>query len=68
MDKQNLQKYINKKVYLVLKSGFKYKFVLKEEYIINESLSFKDYKNKDVDFDIEDISFITESTDEVQND
>ena len=40
MDKQNLQKYINKKVYLVLKSGFKYKFVLKEEYIINESLSF----------------------------
>ncbi len=64
MELQSIKRYIGKKVFLYLKSGFKYKFLLKKEYIIGNTISFTGKFGEPIDFDFEEISFITVSDDE----
>ncbi len=59
MEIETIQKYIDKKVFLILKSGFKYKFILKQDCINGTTISFLDKFNVPVDFDISEIAFIT---------
>jgi len=66
MEKRDFEKYVNKKVYLILKSNFKYKFTLTDDCIKDNSLSFLDKFGNPVDVDFDNITFITVSTDEVQ--
>ena len=63
MDIENLNQYLEKYVYLILKNGFKYKLLLKPEYIKNEYLSFPDKFGNLVSFNISEINFITISND-----
>jgi len=62
MDIETLEKYIGHKVFLTLKNGFKYKFILNRENISGTTVSFKGKWNEDVDFDISEIAFITISS------
>jgi len=63
MEIHDIQKYIGTKVFLVLRNGFKYKIILKEEYIRGNTISFPDKFGNPVDFDVSEISFITLSND-----
>lgn len=64
MNTEIIRKYINRKVLLTLKNGFKYKIFLKEEYINDNTISFKGKFGEPVDIDSSEITFITMSTDE----
>ncbi len=59
MDIETIQKYIDKKVYLILKSGFKYKIILRRACVKGTTISFLDKFNVPVDFDVSEIAFIT---------
>jgi len=69
MEKKELYKYVGRKVFLMLTSGFKYKFDLEEEFIGENGLSFDDKFGNPVNFDFSAINFITISRDDrgVQN-
>jgi len=68
MDLDTIKKYIGHKIYIVLKSGFKYKFFFEEKYLVdNTKLSFTGMNGEPVDFYITEISFITYSKDGGQN-
>jgi len=67
MESKDLEKYFGHKVFLTLVSGFKYKFILKEEYVSDEILSFDDKYGNPVDFNISAINFITISRDDGGN-
>ena len=64
MEKQDLIKYIGRKVFLTLTSGFKYKFDLEEEFIRENGLSFNDKFGNPVNFNFSAITFITISRDD----
>lgn len=59
MEKETIQKYIDKKVYLILKSGFKYKIILRRDCVKGTTISFLDRFGVPVDFDLSEIAFIT---------
>lgn len=61
MEIKDLQKYIGKKILLVLRNDFKYKFVLERDNIKEKTLSFIDFYNNPVDVNIDEISIITVS-------
>ena len=63
MDIQKLKQYIGKKIFFTLKNSFRYKIILKPEYIKGDTLSFPDKFNNPVSFDINEINFIMLSTD-----
>lgn len=67
MEAKDLQKYIDRKVFLTLDSGFKYKFILKDGLISGEVISFTDKFGNPVDFNISTINFITISRDDRSN-
>lgn len=58
MDLQQINKYIGKKVFFTLKNGFKYKIILKKDYLNGTSLCFNDKYGNPVSFDISEINFI----------
>jgi len=59
MEIETIQKYIDKKVYLILKSGFKYKIILRRDCVKGTTVSFLDKFGVPVDFDLSEIAFIT---------
>ena len=59
MDKDILKKYLNHKVLLTLENGFRYKFILQQEHINGDTISFLGKFGEPVDFKISEISFIT---------
>lgn len=65
MDKETIQKYIGHKVFLTLRNGLKYKILLKEECLVEETLSFTGKFGEPIDLEISEISFITISNEEV---
>ena len=64
MEKQDIVKYLGHKVFLTVASGFKYKIILSNEIVKEDSLSFKDKYGNPVDFKFEAINFITISKDD----
>lgn len=64
MDIKDLEKYIGKKVFFILRNGFKYKIILKPEFIRGEILSFPDKFNDLVSFNISEINFIKVTNEE----
>ena len=67
MDLQNIKQYIDKKVFFTLKNGFRYKIILKEEYVIGDTISFPDKYNNPVSINLSEISFITISKENGEN-
>ena len=63
MERADFDKYLDKRVFMILKSGFKYKVILTYDCIKETSLSFLDKFNNPVDVDFDDIAFITISND-----
>ncbi len=59
MEIDNIRKYLGKKVFLILKSGYKYKCYLEENAMNGTTLSFKDKFDYDVDIDLSEISYIS---------
>jgi len=59
MDKEIINKYIGHTVFLSLENGFKYKILLKPEYVLNDIISFNGKYGEPIDFKISEISFIT---------
>ena len=64
MELHSIKRYIGRKVFLYLKNGFKYKFFLKEEYIVGNTISFTGKFGEPIDITFEEISFMTVSDDE----
>jgi len=64
MRKEDLEKYLETRVLLIHKNGYRYKFLLTKKCIKDTSLSFIDKFNNPVDINIEDISIITISNDQ----
>lgn len=61
MEKQTIEKYLNKKVVVKLLNQFNYTFELKPENIQGNTISIKDKFGEFVDFDISQIIFIKEA-------
>ena len=59
MNAETLKKYVGYTVFLSLKNGFRYKFLLKEEYVNGDKLSFTGKFGEPIDLDISEITFIT---------
>lgn len=59
MEIQTMSRYIGKKVFLTLKNGFRYKFQLNEENIVEDTISFEGKFGEPIDILISDINFIT---------
>lgn len=66
MQREDLFKHIGNKVLLIHKNGYKYKFLLLKSCIKETTISFRDKFDNLVDINIEDISIITTSNDEVR--
>ncbi len=59
MEEKNVEKYIGKKVFVILNSGFKYTFDLNKENISGTTISIPEDKfGEPVDFDIKEINLI----------
>lgn len=63
MDIQTIQKFFGRKVFLILKSGFKYKILLTQDNLKDRVLSFYGIHGEPVSVDIDEISLITISYD-----
>jgi len=64
MDLRAIERYIGRKVFICLKNGFKYKFLLERENIIGNIISFTGKYGEPIDIGLEEISFITVAEDE----
>ncbi len=58
MELRDLEKYIGKVVFFTLKNGFRYKILLKEEYIDGQILKFEDKYGSFVSIDVDEINFM----------
>jgi len=65
MEIDNIKKYLGKRVFLILKSGYKYKCHLDKNSLNGATLSFKDKFDYDVDIDISEISYISIAREEM---
>jgi hypothetical protein len=65
MEIDNIKKYLGKRVFLILKSGYKYKCYLEKNSLTGTTLSFKDKFDYDVDIDISEISYISIAREEM---
>ena len=61
METKTVEKYLEKRVFVILKSGFRYTFNFKKENLIGNTISISDKFNETVDFSISDIILIKEA-------
>jgi len=60
MDINTINKYIGFEVLITCKNGWKYKIILKKEYITETGLSFTGMHGEPIDFDFSFVDFITQ--------